>query len=240
MPSFTEKIALRLMNLGEMARYGKKLSHADLGEDILLACVLKPWENKNGFYVDVGAHHPSKLSNTKALYDMGWSGINIEANPAALPVFEKERPRDINLSCAVTEADGDTAALIHVANQDFGSFAGCNYIEGAPEYPPKEVRRSQVSTRRLDSIFREHLKGRDIDVLTMDIEGGELAALQSNDWMAYRPRIVAVEVHPFGKAPIDMLESDPVLQFLRGKGYVFFSLTLYTWFFRDGEMPWEY
>ena len=75
-------------------------------------------------------------------------------------------------------------------------------------------------------------------MLTMDVEGGELAALQSNNWEAYRPRFMAVEVHPFDRSPVDMLKDDPVLTFLQEKNYVFFSLTLYTWFFRDSAMEW--
>ena len=33
-----------------------------------------------------------------------------------------------------------------------------------------------------------------IDLLTLDIEGGEWVALQGNDWDAFRPRVIVVEL----------------------------------------------
>ena len=39
---------------------------------------------RTGFYVDVGAADPVNLSVTKWFYDLGWSGLNIEPNQAAV------------------------------------------------------------------------------------------------------------------------------------------------------------
>lgn len=54
-------------------------------------------KKKIGFYVDVGAHHPMRFSNTYFFYRMGWSGINIDAMPGSMKEFKKYRRRDINL-----------------------------------------------------------------------------------------------------------------------------------------------
>ena len=43
------------------------------GEDLILN---RLFENKtNGFFVDIGAHHPVRFSNTYLFYLNGWSGI---------------------------------------------------------------------------------------------------------------------------------------------------------------------
>ena len=43
--------------------------------------ILEYVENKkNGFYVDVGAHHPLQRNNTYLLFKKGWSGINVDIN----------------------------------------------------------------------------------------------------------------------------------------------------------------
>ena len=52
------------------------VSYAQNFEDVLLHRVFGGQET--GFYVDVGAYHPVDGSVTKAFYDLGWSGINLE------------------------------------------------------------------------------------------------------------------------------------------------------------------
>jgi len=56
----------------------------------------------SGFYVDVGAHHPKRFSNTYRLYRRGWRGLNIDANPGSMTLFQNVRPRDINVEAAVS------------------------------------------------------------------------------------------------------------------------------------------
>ena len=73
------------------------------GEDILLSRIFG--EQAEGFYVDVGAHHPRRFSNTYLFYKRGWRGINIDALPGSMKVFQKFRPRDINLELAVSERE---------------------------------------------------------------------------------------------------------------------------------------
>jgi hypothetical protein len=60
------------------------ISHAQNHEDILLWRALHDVED--GFYLDVGAQDPSYDSVTRAFYDRGWRGINIEP---ATGYFEK-------------------------------------------------------------------------------------------------------------------------------------------------------
>ena len=59
-------------------------------------------QRPSGFYVDVGAHHPIRFSNTFRLYRKGWRGLNIDANPGSMKRFHHTRPRDINIEAAVS------------------------------------------------------------------------------------------------------------------------------------------
>jgi len=60
-----------------------------------------------GFYIDVGAHHPSSATVTKTFYDKGWNGINLEPLPEYYHMLVDQRPRDINLNLAC----GDKAEI---------------------------------------------------------------------------------------------------------------------------------
>ena len=80
------------------------ISHAQNGEDILLWRALCAIEE--GFYVDVGAQDPTCDSVTRAFYDRGWRGINIEPVKNYFDKLCLERPRDITLQVAVGDRVG--------------------------------------------------------------------------------------------------------------------------------------
>src|SRR5438874_9399617 len=75
------------------------ISYAQTREDVLLWRAL---HNVHcGFYIDIGAHDPTALSVTRAFYDHGWHGINVEPNPSYAEKLRKERPRDVTLEVAL-------------------------------------------------------------------------------------------------------------------------------------------
>lgn len=55
------------------------ISYAQNFEDVMLMRALASIEK--GFYIDVGAAWPDQDSVTKAFYEKGWLGVNIEPNP---------------------------------------------------------------------------------------------------------------------------------------------------------------
>ncbi len=78
-------------------------SYSQEGEDLILNRILS--EKKGRFYIDVGAHHPMRFSNTFFFYKRGWRGINIEARPGSKKLFDKVRPRDINVEVPISSED---------------------------------------------------------------------------------------------------------------------------------------
>src|SRR5690554_5496726 len=78
-----------------------KINYSQEGEDQVLKRI---FENQNsGFYVDIGAYHPFKYSNTMHFYRQGWRGINIDASKNSMVEFNKHRPKDINIELAVSD-----------------------------------------------------------------------------------------------------------------------------------------
>ena len=75
------------------------ICYSQNGEDLIINRFLN--NKKKGFFVDVGAHHPIRFSNTFLFYKKGWSGINIDAMPGSMKYFNKYRPRDINIEMGV-------------------------------------------------------------------------------------------------------------------------------------------
>ncbi|MFT4240939.1 MAG: FkbM family methyltransferase [Acidovorax sp.] len=165
------------------------ISYAQNFEDVMLWRALR--HVSAGFYVDVGAAWPEQHSVSKAFYDAGWSGINIEPNPALYAALSAARPRDVNLNVAVGERSG--RIRLHVIDDTGLSSVdegiAQRHIQSGWQTTPREV-----DMARLTDILNAHLSaGQAIHFLKVDVEGLETQVLRGNDWHKYRPWIVLVE-----------------------------------------------
>lgn len=161
------------------------ISYAQHGEDVILWRALG--DRTDRFYVDVGAFHPTHDSVTRALYERGWRGVNIEPQPGRLDAFLQERPGDTNLSLAIGDADGDVE-LTMPENPGWASILAPTET-GAD---PSASRRVTVPLRRLDTLFVE-LGIEHVDVLKIDVEGAEPAVVRGLLGGQVRPTVCVVE-----------------------------------------------
>ena len=202
-------------------------------EDAVLLKTLEAPANRRGFYVDVGAHHPTRLSNTFLFYRRGWRGINIDATRGLSTTFRTSRPHDVFVEAVV--GDGGTTTFTDFAGHAFSGVSGETADARAAAYPGDVVGRRAVTTRRLADLLREHLPpGEPIDFLNVDVEGHELAVLASNDWDAYRPRAILAEVGD--SATLREALASPVAEFLDARGYVAYAKTGITTFFARADL----
>ena len=183
------------------------------GEDLILNRLLDG--QAQGFYVDVGAHHPLRFSNTYLFYLRGWRGINIDAMPGSMKKFNKVRPRDINIECGVAGSAGKLS--YHRFNEPALNTFDAEEAKLKNSAPYQLIDTVEVSVERLDALLARYLPtGQQIDFLSVDVEGKDEEVLRSNDWGRYRPRFILAET-----LRTDMLHLDkcPVVQFLSGVGY---------------------
>lgn len=183
------------------------------GEDLILNRLLEG--QTIGFYVDVGAHHPVRFSNTYLFYQRGWRGINIDAMPGSMKKFKKMRSRDINIECGVAGTAGKLE--YHQFNEPALNTFDANEAEHKNKPPYQMIGTVEVAVERLDALLARYLPlGQQIDFLSVDVEGKDEEVLRSNDWSRYRPRFILAET-----LRTDMLSMGncPVVQFLRSVGY---------------------
>lgn len=172
------------------------ISYAQNFEDVMLARALRGVER--GFYIDVGAQDPVEHSVTKAFYDRGWSGINLEPVTHWFRALVANRPRDINLQLAASEKPGS----LHFFEINNTGLSTTN-----PEFAARhasagfDVREIDVRCAPLDEVLSDH----HIEVvhfLKIDCEGAEALALRGCSFDKTRPWIVLVEAtEPLSQAP---------------------------------------
>jgi FkbM family methyltransferase len=201
-------------------------SYSQEGEDMILRRIFE--NQKSGFYVDVGAHHPKRFSNTYYFYKQGWRGINIDALPGSMRRFQNIRHRDINLEKAVSDRK-ETLTFYVFSEPALSGFSSTLASKRAAEGTYQIIGQYQMNTETLKNILDTHLsKGQNIDFLSVDVEGHDLRVLKSNDWMKYRPRAVLVESL---ETSFDGILGSETYTFMKSQGYSLFGKSLSTLIF---------
>lgn len=205
--------------------YGGLRGHfAQYGEDVFLHKFFRG--QRNGFYIDIGAHHPFNLSNTAYLWIGGWNGVNVDASEKSIEIYSKVRPLDLNIRAAVVStAFAVTASEIKFySDRDFDSSATCDEQlarERGYEFAVK------VPCRSLSGIVSEAAKicKGVFDYLNIDIEGFDESVLEDiSDW-AMKPRVLMVEI--YGRSMRELVSRSVVLN-LENNGYTFVERTGHT------------
>ena len=132
-----------------------------------------------GFYVDIGAAHPTRMNNTAFLRDRGWSGIQIDADPFWIPYWNKIGLKLIN-------------AVIGTENMTIG------FEVNKSAHRLSKISRTGKKTQAvtLNRLFTEQCIPR-IDFMSLDVEGFEYNVFRTLD-KKYWPDILVFEYNTLG------------------------------------------
>lgn len=202
-------------------------SYSQEGEDMILRRLFE--KRKGGFYVDVGAHHPKRFSNTFYFYKKRWRGINIDAMPGSMRLFDKIRPRDINVEAAISSESKEMC--FYVFNEPALNTLDESLAKSRTndEYYVTKIERCRTRTLA-DVLDEKKPAGERITFMSVDAEGFDLDVLRSNDWGRYRPEYLLVEC--YGKN-IQEIQENILYQFLCEQQYEMFAKSVLTVIFRD-------
>jgi FkbM family methyltransferase len=164
-------------------------SYAQNFEDVILWHALE--FVPNGYYVDVGAGHPEYLSVTKAFYDRGWSGINIEPQAEMIALLREQRPRDINLHTTAGPTIG--SALFYNFDKGVGVTSTKLAVRKYFEDRGHSGHVAELGQTTLNHVLETYAPKQPIHFLKIDVEGYEAEVLEGLDLKRYRPWIVVAE-----------------------------------------------
>lgn len=205
-------------------------SFSQEGEDMILR---RLFENQiEGFYVDVGAHHPKRFSNTYFFYLRGWRGINIDAMPGSMKLFNRFRPKDINIEKPVS--DKKQVLTYYAFNEPALNGFSKELSEqrnGLGSYFIKFTK--DIETATLEEILDNNLpRNQKIDFLSIDVEGLDFMVLKSNNFEKYKPKVVLIEVL---KSSLSEIEDNEITKYLNQKNYSIYAKAVNTIFFIHNE-----
>lgn len=178
-----------------------------------------------GVFLDVGAFDPIVISNSYHFEMNGWDTYCFEANPTNFQKLIKQRQKVCNV--AISDEDKDEVEFNIVTTHDdwTASYSALNLSD---EYKKVfgwndkfKVDKIKVRQRRLDTIMA-NTEVKNIDIISIDIEGGELNCLRGIDLNKYGVKVICIE---------NGTNSKEYQEYLESKGYTLDKVYAYNQFY---------
>ena len=201
-----------------------KPSYSQEGEDIIIRKIFK--NKKNGFFIDVGAHHPIKLSNTFYMYNFrNWTGINIDAQPGSMKSFNLLRKRDVSLEKAISNKQ-ETLTFYSFKKSTNNTFSKKHLLENG-----EIIKKTKIKTTTLTKVLDNYLySNKKIDFINIDVEGFDYQVIKSLNLKKYKPTLIIIEDLDFSlKKP----KKSKIFNYLNRNDYYLYAKTINSLYFLE-------
>jgi FkbM family methyltransferase len=169
------------------------LLRAQHGEDAQLAA--RFGQKRGGYFVEVGALDGEKLSNTFYFEkELGWTGVLVEADPNQAEACRRTRPASFVSNRAACAPGSPASVTLEVADgkEEFSTLSPNRVYAGLLKERNIVTHGIDVPTATLDEILAE-AGTKDIDFVTIDVEGHELDVLRGFDLARWKPTVIMIE-----------------------------------------------
>ncbi len=201
--------------------------YSQLGEQMVVMNILGRMDQSkiNKVYVDIGAYHPYKGSNTYKLYLKNWRGVVVDPNPEKTKYFSIERPLDICITKAVIPDSWNMTEVEMLASNNHDARESItpelnknNHLDKATaqhSYIAQTIKASKVLEMCCEKLGMPAF-------MSVDIEGLEGELIQGTDFQKYPVPLLCIEhfLSEFstGQSIFDY-KSSPMIAHLEKNGY---------------------
>jgi FkbM family methyltransferase len=203
----------------------EKLVYSIDGSDYLLWWFFRYLGIEKPRYIDIGAHHPFRQSNTAIFYREGCRGINIEANPELIEAFFVHRPDDLTLNIGIGATEG--VLPFHVfSNPGLSTFSSAQAANIRKRFSNLSETVINVPVLTINKVIAEYAGGEWPHFMNIDIEGLEYEVLTVTDFAGEGPYAICVEVTKLDiKALNELMQNKGYLTYCRPKGNIIYART---------------
>jgi FkbM family methyltransferase len=153
-----------------------------------------------GVFFDVGAYEPINISNSYYFEKNNWDVYCFEANTLLIDGLKSERKNVFNYAISNEDKSFIEFNVVHGIWGGGSLTAGISAIDLDPLYMQrfgdgiKKIVKITVPQKTLNTIISSEIQHiTHIDVLSIDVEGGELNVLKGLDLVKYKPTLMVIE-----------------------------------------------
>ncbi len=201
-----------------------QLTYAQSGEDLILANLFYKLSISNPSYLDIGANHPSYISNTYYFYLRGSKGVCVEPNPYLFKKLERLRKHDtvLNVGVGLSEQAEADFYLFPKSAHGLSTFSReeADYWKNTGMKKVGKIAYEKVIKVPLidiNTLINKYCK-KVPDFISIDVEGLDLAILQSFNFNIYSPKVFIVETLKYDENQNEF-RNKKIIDFMRSKGY---------------------
>jgi len=141
-------------------------------------------------FLEIGAWHPTDKSNSRALYEAGWSGILIEPSPGPLLNLLCEYGADPRIQIIAAAVSCEAGLVTMQVTDDAVSTADRNQYEA---WKPVTSFRGSLTVAALSVADLFARFGGSFDFVSIDTEGTSVSIFADMLRTGVRPRVIVVE-----------------------------------------------
>ncbi len=206
------------------------ISYSQCGEDLILQYLFMWLKIEPVSYLDIGAHHPTHLSNTYLFYQKGGRGVCIEPDPGLFGEFLKKRPRDTLLNCSVGIQSGEADFFV-MSNNSLNTFSRAEAERYQSHGRQRIMKTIRVRLETVNEVIRRNFD-RAPNLVSLDVEGLDYMILQNFDFGKYRPAAFCVETLTYTEDKSERKLTE-IIELMHANGYLTYADTYINTLFVD-------
>lgn len=212
-----------------------KMSYSQSGEDLIIEYLFQVLGIQEVSYLDIGAHHPTYLSNTYLFYRKGGRGVCVEPDPALYAEFPKKRPRDRHLNCGVAPQAGEADFFVMSAST-LNTFSR-DEAERYESYGNQRIIKTlHMPLKTANEIIEQNFT-KCPNLVSLDVEGLDYAILKSMDFAKYRPEVFCLETLSYTENKTERKLTE-IIELMHANGYLTYADTYINTIFVESS-AWE-
>ena len=207
-----------------------RISYSQNGEDVIIKDLFARLGIKKPSYLDIGANDPFLISNTCLLYSNGSTGVCVEPNLYLYKQLKKKRKRDTCINAGIafneqTEADfylfPEKANALGTFSKEHAEFWENTGNATAGKYKVQAIIRTPLVN--INDIMEKHFATHP-NFISVDVEGLDLAVIQTIDFTRYKPEVFCIETLGY-EANDKETKNQALISYLVSKGYFVYADT---------------